>query len=130
VLLSLGAGASTADADGPGRFVAAASDTGTGYASATLSRDIRRPWRMWAVVTSSPAVAVDFDYNVSCESREDFDYQSGGQQVSASAVIRLPRPVRRPRSCDVDLSVDYSEFDETTATVTVELRATKRARRP
>lgn len=112
---------------GPGQFVAAATDTGQGFASPSLSREVRRPQRMWAVVTTSPAESVEFDYHVSCETRRDFDYQRGGQVIVGSAVIRLPRPLQKPRSCDVDLTADYTDFEaETEQTVTVELRASKR----
>lgn len=121
--------ATPAIADGPGKLIASASDTGEGFVSPSLSREIRRPQRMWAVVTVEPVAAAEFDYHVSCETAHDFDFQDGGQNLIGSAVIRLPRPVRKPRSCDVSVDATYDDFEsEAQETVTLELRATKQRR--
>lgn len=121
--------AAPANADGPGKLIATASDTGVYYASSSLSREVRRPQRMWAVVRVDPAATAEFDYHVSCETAHDFDFQSGGEVVSGSALIALPKTTRRPRSCDVDIDVTYDDFSsEAQVTVTLELRATRQRR--
>jgi hypothetical protein len=113
----------------PGKHIAAASGSGHYYAGASLSREIRHPRKMWAVVSIVPSATGKLDYNVSCERGLDFDYESGDKTLADGAVFKLPRPLRRPQSCDVSLTWSYENFDvddPPERTVRVELRATKR----
>lgn len=91
--------------------VAQASDVGTFTANASLSRKVKHPAAMKVLIASTGTKPMQLDYNVSCETADDFDYQSGGAVVNDGQAFKLPRIFRRPRSCDVSVGLSYEDFE-------------------
>lgn len=88
------------------------SSNGTGYVSASASA--RHPHTLEATVSTPKAVeiswGVDCTRNYTRKHRGDFDSASGQFIAGSSVVFRLPRPVKHPDRCHLNVSAIQSDF--------------------
>jgi hypothetical protein len=98
--------------------------SGTGFASASGAAKHPRLLRT-QVVSSSPApLNVDVSWAVSCNGRGfRFDAKQGTFNAWAPFVRRLPRPVRHPTKCHVEVSALQTDFSLPAALMQVFLLA-------
>lgn len=85
--------------------------SGTSFASASGSAKHPRKFLRVQVTTDNDPQSVDVSWSVSCQGRHfRFESRQGTFNVTTPAVKPLPRPVKRPTKCHVDVSASQTDF--------------------
>jgi hypothetical protein len=84
---------------------------GTSFASASGVAKHPKKFLRVQVRTGSDPQSVDVSWSVNCQGRHfKFESRQGTFNVTTPAVRRLPRTVKRPTKCHVDVSASQTDF--------------------
>lgn len=114
----------------PGKLHATTSDQGDYYATASVSTKVRKPRRIWLVGSIDRPAPYVVDWSLSCTRRLNFESRDGTFSSTTERTVRLPRLIRKAKSCDLYASIEWEntdpDFEPMPTRVQLDVRATQR----